>query len=160
MSVYAVFQPPLRGEDAAADPRRFAFVRDGFHFWAMIFAPLWLLRHRLWIAFLGYVVVALVLTVGTFMLTRSNDAVTLVVLFIAILMGLEASTLRRWTLSRNGWRHLGSVVADDLESAEQRFFESYVAEAPSSPAPAPSRPQSATSARGGEVIGLFPEAPR
>ena len=30
------------------------FVRDGFHFWAFLLAPLWLLVHRLWLALLGY----------------------------------------------------------------------------------------------------------
>ena len=25
---------------------RFVFVRDGFHFWAFLLAPLWMLRHR------------------------------------------------------------------------------------------------------------------
>ena len=31
------------------DPERFVFVRDGFHFWAFLLAPLWLLWHRLWL---------------------------------------------------------------------------------------------------------------
>jgi hypothetical protein len=42
---------------------------------------------------------------------------------IAILMGLEVVTLRRWTLSRRKWRQLGVVVADDREAAERRFFD-------------------------------------
>ena len=35
---------------------RFAFVRDGFHFWAMVFGPLWLLCARLWLALIGWIV--------------------------------------------------------------------------------------------------------
>ena len=31
------------------------FVRDGFHFWAFLLAPLWLLLHRLWLALVIYV---------------------------------------------------------------------------------------------------------
>jgi hypothetical protein len=42
---------------------------------------------------------------------------------IAILMGLEASTLQRWTFSRRKWRQLDVVVADDEEAAERRFFD-------------------------------------
>ena len=34
MAVYTVHQPPLRATDAAPDPQRFVFVRDGFYFWA------------------------------------------------------------------------------------------------------------------------------
>ncbi len=162
MSIYTVFQPPLRGEDVSADPERFAFVREGFHFWAMIFAPLWLLSHRLWLAFVGYLILMPLLTTGTYLLTRSDDAATIVGVAVALLIGFEASTLRRWTLERNGWRNLGSVVADDLESAEQRFFESWVAGGGLAPVSTQtSIPHAAMSSVGsGDVIGLFPGAAR
>src|SRR5262249_60639029 len=64
MSVYAVSEPPLRAHESAADPERFVFVRDGFSFWAFSLAPFWMLRHRLWLAFVAYVIVALALLVG------------------------------------------------------------------------------------------------
>ena len=164
MSIYTVFQPPLRGEDISADPERFAFVREGFHFWAMIFAPLWLLSHLLWLAFVGYLVLVPLLTFGTYWLTRSDDAATVVGFAVALLMGFEASTLRRWTLERNGWRNLGSVVADDIESAEQRFFESWVAGGGLAPVVAqvatqPAMPHAMASGSD-DVIGLFPGASR
>ena len=47
----------------------------------------------------------------------------LVFLIIALLMGFEASSLRRWTLSRGKWRQLDVVIADDEDTAERRFFE-------------------------------------
>jgi hypothetical protein len=56
MAVYTVHQPRLRKGEASVDPERLAFVRDGFHFWAFLFAPLWLLWHRLWLAFVLWVV--------------------------------------------------------------------------------------------------------
>ncbi len=43
-------------------------------------------------------------------------------LLIALLVGLEAGALRRWTLERRGWKTHGFVVGDDLEDAERRFF--------------------------------------
>ena len=57
MSIYTVYEPPLRGHESAPDPERFVFVRDGFSIWAFLLAPLWMLRHRLWLAFLGYVII-------------------------------------------------------------------------------------------------------
>ena len=57
MSVYTVHEPPLRAGAAASDVERFAFVRDGFSWWAFLFAPLWMLRHRMWLVLIGYVVV-------------------------------------------------------------------------------------------------------
>ena len=46
MSVYTVHEPPLRAASRIAEPERFVFVRDGFSFWAFLFAPLWMLWHR------------------------------------------------------------------------------------------------------------------
>ena len=50
-------------------------------------------------------------------------ATSAVDLLVALLMGLEASTLARWTLSRRNWRQIDVVVADDEEAAERRFFD-------------------------------------
>jgi hypothetical protein len=46
---------------------------------------------------------------------------------IALLLGFEAASLRRWTLSRRKWRQLDIVVADDEETAERRFFDRWTA---------------------------------
>ncbi len=46
---------------------------------------------------------------------------------IALLMGFEAASLQRWTLSRRNWRQLDIVVADDEEAAERRFFDRWTA---------------------------------
>jgi hypothetical protein len=43
------------------------------------------------------------------------------------LLGFEAASLRRWTLSRRKWRQLDIVVADDEEAAERRFFDRWTA---------------------------------
>ena len=48
-------------------------------------------------------------------------------LLIAILVGIEASSLRRWKLARRKFEQVGVVVADDLEMAERRFFDGWVA---------------------------------
>ena len=44
MPTYTVHQPPPRKGEAASAPERFVFVRDGFHFWAFLLGPLWMLR--------------------------------------------------------------------------------------------------------------------
>ena len=48
-------------------------------------------------------------------------------LLLALLMGFEAASLRRWTVSRRNWRQLDIVVADDEETAERRFFDRWTA---------------------------------
>jgi hypothetical protein len=94
-------------------------------------------------------------------------------LLIALLMGFEATSLQRWTLSRGNWRQLDIVVGDDEEQAERRFFDRWTAkqrglsndqsavdrggppptrDLPGQPfsKPPPPLPQ-------GGIIGLFPE---
>jgi hypothetical protein len=46
---------------------------------------------------------------------------------LALLLGFEAASLQRWTLSRRNWRQLDIVVADDEEAAERRFFDRWTA---------------------------------
>src|SRR5204862_7985101 len=58
MPIYTVHEPPRNGgdrdDDTLAHTVRFVFVRDGFHFWAFLLAPLWMLRHRMWLEFIAY----------------------------------------------------------------------------------------------------------
>jgi Protein of unknown function (DUF2628) len=169
MSVYTVHKPPLRAGAAASDVERFAFVRDGFSWWAFLFAPLWMLRHRMWLVLIGYVVIAAAIEVPVKLSGAPGFAASIIGLLLGLLVGLEAGTLRRFTLNRRGWKNLGVVSGDDLEDAERRFFDSWLrrTNAPSSGprAPMPGPASTAPNRHGplrSDVIGLFPEpgAPR
>jgi hypothetical protein len=162
MSVYTVHEPPPRAGETLPDPERFAFVRDGFYFWAFLLTPLWLLRHWLWQVFLLYVVVAAAVEGALYYLGAGDAGVTLAMLFVSLLVGLEAGTLQRFTLALRGWRNIGVVSGDGLEVAERRFFNTWAgaatrgkppaaaAAAASAATPLPMSPQPA-------VVGLFPE---
>src|SRR6202051_4375765 len=164
MSVYTVHEPPSRAGAAPSDVERFAFVRDGFSWWAFLFAPLWMLRHRMWLVLIGYVVVAGGIEIPVRMAGGPALAASLIGILLGLLVGLEAGTLRRFTLSRRGWKNLGVVSGDDLEDAERRLFDAWLrgASPPSRGAHAPTPgPASAAPIRrrplGSDVIGLFPE---
>jgi hypothetical protein len=171
MPVYTVHAPVNSGADlSAAD--KFTFVRDGFHFWAAVLSPVWLVWHRLWLALFGWIAVTAAVEFGLMALGAGRGAIFAADVLIVILMGLEAGTLQRWTLSRRNWRQLDIVVADNKESAERRFFDRWTARqrglandqsAVDRGAPPPTRnipgqpfskpppvPQ-------GGIIGLFPE---
>jgi len=122
MAIYTVHEPPLKGDQTQPDPERFAFVRDGFSFWAFLLTPLWMLRHRLWLVFLGYVVVVVALQFALNAIGASTTVTFVVSALLSLLVGLEAATLRRFTLARRRWQNLGIVVGDDLEAAERRFY--------------------------------------
>ena len=180
MSIYTVYEPPLKAHESVPDFERFVFVRDGFSFWAFLLAPWWMLRHRLWLALVCYVILAVALSVALRWIGASAAVAIIAGALFSLLVGFEAATLRRFGLARRGWRNVGIVVGDDVESAERRFFDAWAnkswanktwdnktgAERPSvdgvprasSPAmavPMARRPSS-------EVIGLFPQpgAPR
>lgn len=148
--------------DAASSPERFLFVRDGFHFWAFVLAPLWLLLHRLWLALLIYVVGYGALSFGFAFAGVSSNIQLIVALLIALLMGFEASSIWRWTLNRRGWATLGFVVAEDAEMAERRFFAEWQKHAADAPSVTATEPKYSAPVRRGppspsDVIGLFPE---
>jgi Protein of unknown function (DUF2628) len=88
---------------------------------------LWLLAHRLWLALLGWIAALAVIDLGMIALGAGLVAVLLANGLIALLMGFEAASLRRWTLSRGNWRQLDVVVGDDEEAAERRFFDRWTA---------------------------------
>jgi hypothetical protein len=157
MPVYTVHQPPLRRGESESDPVHIAFVRDGFSFWAFLLGAVWMLWHRLWLVLIGYLIAAAALQFALMKIGASGGTRLLVALLLAILVGLEAASLRRWTLGRRGWTNLGVVVADDRDLAERRFFDAWVAGAGSVPAsPMPTAPP-ARRASPPDVIGLFPE---
>jgi hypothetical protein len=165
MPTFTVHAPPPRQDETTSAPERFEFVRDGFHFWAFVLAPLWLLLHRLWLAFVIYVVGCGLIGLGLSLLRAPVSAQFLAVLLIAMLIGFEASSIWRWTLTRRGWVTLGFVVAEDAEVAERRFFAEWTKHAATSPPAAVTslEPRYSAPVRRGppsasDVIGLFPES--
>ena len=126
MPVYTVHAPVTSGADFAATDK-FTFVRDGFHFWAFVLGPIFLAWHRLWLALLGWVVLMAAVDFGLAALGVSGGRIFVVSTLLALLLGFEAASLQRWTLSRRKWRQLDIVVADEEETAERRFFDRWTA---------------------------------
>src|SRR5262249_18495319 len=122
-----------------------------------------MLRHRLWLALIGYVIVATALLVALRLVGASTGVTITAGALLSLLVGFEAATLRRFTLSRRGWRNAGIVVADDLESAERRFFDAWVHKTWVDQSLVDGAPRASSPAMGvamarrpsSEVIGLF-----
>lgn len=139
------------GESVGLD--RAVLVPDGFAWPAFAFGVLWFLFHRLWIAALivlaGFVVLA---GIGH-LLGLPPGIATLVTLLASWLVGLEASSLRRWTLARRGWPARDAVIAATPEEAEARALNRWLDSSAAAPrAPFPAGPTRRTE----PVIGLFP----
>src|ERR1700758_3404863 len=127
MPTYTVHEPPARNSSAASEPERFVFVRDGFYVWAFLLAPLWLVWRRQWLGLFIFLAGTFGIALAIRYAGVNVAARSFVLLLIAFLVGLEASTLRRFTLARRGWRNIGLVSGTNMEAAEQRFFNDWAA---------------------------------
>ena len=149
MSIYTVHMKGTSDQSSAFE--RAVFVRDGFDWWAFLLGPLWLLWNRAWLGFLIW----LVLQFGLGLLVQNHvihmGAQSLLELLIALALGFEAATIRRYVLRRRGFRMVDVVQERRLIDAERRFFsraELGAASAPSTPA----------SASAPHLVGLFPSS--
>lgn len=163
MAVYTIHQPPLRKGETSPDPDRFVLVRDGFHFWAFLFGPVWMAWRRLWLVLVLYVVAVIGIEVALRFVGAPASMRALIAFAVAILVGLEAATLRRWTLSRCGWKNIGVVVGEDVESAERRFFADWIGTNQAMPQAGIGKAPAAGAVRmskddSQDIIGLFPES--
>ncbi|MBB4304324.1 hypothetical protein GGD81_003382 [Rhodobium orientis] len=120
MAAFMVMIPPASG-DPLSDAVRTAFVKDGFSWVALFFAPLWALYHGLWLVLGLWIVVSLAIgAVGDFFSMGAGEVLSLA---FSLLFALEANQLRRWTLQRRGWELSGIVVGRDREDYERRYFD-------------------------------------
>jgi hypothetical protein len=166
MKTYTLHVPADASPGDAGALDRAVLVRDGFSWGAFFFSFLWFFAHRLWLA--GLIVLAAAAGLGiALQLLRVGSAATFwAVVLLAILVGLEAGSLRRWTLGRRGRPAVDVVAAKDREEAETKAFGRWLGEAGGSAqaaisAPRPVSPAPAPPYRAPEpVIGLFPEAER
>lgn len=139
------------GESLGLD--RAILVPDGFSWPAFAFTVLWFLFHRLWVGALIVLIGLVALGAGGILLGLPTGAGLIAVLLAAWLIGLEASSLRRWTLARRGMPMRDTVIAPNPEEAETRAFGRWLGSTPAAPrSPFPAGP----TRRAEPVIGLFP----
>jgi uncharacterized protein DUF2628 len=135
-------------------------VKDAFSWGAFFFTFFWFFVHRLWLA--GLAVLALMFAFGAAMslLDVHPLAAALGQALLQALIGLEANSLRRWTLARRGQPMVDVVTAADRDEAEAKAFARWLEQRPAPPRnPAPAAVP-AIARRPEPVIGLFPDAER
>jgi Protein of unknown function (DUF2628) len=131
MITYTVHEPPFAPADRLDRAERLVFVADAFSWSAFLFAPLWALANRLWLVLLGYVAIVAVIIAGNRFLGLGDTAANAIMIAaVHVLVGLESSSLKRWTLGRRGWRFAGSVVGRNGAECERRFFDQWLRSQP------------------------------
>ncbi|MDP8917617.1 MAG: DUF2628 domain-containing protein [Pseudomonadota bacterium] len=136
-------------------------VKDAFSWGAFFFTFFWFFFHRLWLAGLGVLLVVFAFGGIMALLDVHPLAGSIAQLLLQSLIGLEANSLRRWTLARHGRPAVDAVTASDRDEAEAKAFARWLdtkaAPLPRNPAPAAVL---STPRRSEPVIGLFPDAER
>ena len=131
MITYTVHEPPFAPADRLDRAERLVFVADAFSWSAFLFAPLWALANRLWLVLLGYLGVIALIVLGFRSAGLGETAASgVAIAAVHVLMGLEGSSLKRWTLGRRGWRFAGSVVGRNGAECERRFFDKWLPSQP------------------------------
>jgi hypothetical protein len=126
MLTYTVHEPPDPPADRIDRAESLVFVKDGFAWLALLFAPLWLIAHRLWWALAGYVLLAVALQLAARAAPLDPGWAGLAGFAVNLLLAFEADTLRRWSLERRGWRSIGTVTGRTTAECERRFFEAWL----------------------------------
>jgi hypothetical protein len=167
LATYLAFEP-ADGARNQSNAERVVFLRERFSVFAFVFTPFWLLRHRLWLGFLIWLVSFIAITVIGSRLGFGPYAALAAMYFPALVFGFEGVNLRARKLLRRGFRDAGVVIAEDLETAERRFFENWKnasvpdpvkSDNPYAPnAAPPAYPDTKLAAASAEqnVIGMFP----
>jgi len=154
MPSYTVHEPPDPPADRVDRAESLVFIKEGFSWLAALFAPLWLLAHRLWWPLLGYALVS-----GLLQLLAQTNAleqrwVALGGFALNLLVGFEADALRRWGLERRGWSIVGTVSGRTAPECERRFFDVWLPSQPIIASPGRSRaPNGGSWRRLGGLIG-------
>jgi len=128
VQTYTVHEPPNPPDSRVKRAERLVFVREGFTWRAALFAPFWMLAHRMWLVLLLYLVVVAAVDATLIATGFSSQWVALATIAVHVAVGFEAGTLRRWTLDRRRWRMLGAVTGQSETDCERRFFQAWLGE--------------------------------
>ena len=136
------------------DPETAELVHEGVTVGAYAVPVLWMLYHRMWTP-------ALLLVFGQLAVTGLLDAagapyiLTLAAsLGINLLVGLNASDLRRLALDWRGYEEIATVSGRNLQDAERRFFDLYDVGVPAKSETTTAQHWSPV--RRGDPLGVFP----
>jgi Protein of unknown function (DUF2628) len=108
----------------ALDPEEdIRLVKEGFSWPAFFFSFVWALWCRLWLVAAG--LLTLELAVGAVLSFLNGDWWTQAALSLgtAVLIGVFANDLKRWTLFRRNYLEVAVVTGSGIDAAERRFWD-------------------------------------
>ena len=155
MAIYSVYLPPESSGKNVAE--NFRLLRDAKAPLALIFPPVWLIWHSLWVELAVYFAIAM--AISLLAAWQPLPPVFYLSAFPGLYLLLEGNELIRRKLEREGWHFAGVVNGDNQDEAEIRFLvennQKFNIERPKPAARTPVVSRSIMSKPAG--VGLFPE---
>ena len=100
---------------------------------AFFYGPLWLARHRAWLALAGWVVAVLALASAVRFLGLPGDGAGLILLLIQLFLAVEGYQIVRTAQSCGRYRMVDVIAASSPEEAEEAFLRRWTSEIPVPP---------------------------
>jgi hypothetical protein len=118
VAVFTVHLPPA----GTSEPEKIRFLRDGFSTPAFLFGPFWLLWKRAWLPAIGWTLLLVLIGGSGALLKMPRDAMSLLGVAAALILGFEGDRLLAWSLQRRGYVEGDVVIADNEDEAEEVYF--------------------------------------
>ncbi|MGE4373697.1 MAG: DUF2628 domain-containing protein [Xanthobacter sp.] len=115
--------PRTPAQQAVQAAEGVVFVRDSFSWLTLLFTPIVLLWHRLWLGLTVYVAAVILVHISSSLANLPDDVPGLAMLGISLLFAFELSMLRMRKLERQGYEEEDVIIAPNREMAERRFFK-------------------------------------
>lgn len=130
MKTFSIYEPPKAASDRLDRAESLVFVKEGFTWTAMAFAPVWMLFNRLWLAFLAYLAALILIRTGAWAFNIGPATMNLAIIALHVLIGFEADSIKRLTLEWQGWNWAGTVAGRSASECERRFFDDWLPRQP------------------------------
>ena len=103
--------------------RDFVLIKEGFCWPAALFTAFWAAATGMWLVAIALLAadVGIGMAAGALGFGPAGQVVATVLFGFAV--GLFGNDIRRWTLSRRGFTHVGISSGVDAETAEVRFLQ-------------------------------------
>jgi len=98
-------------------------ILEGFSWSAFVLSVIWSLWHRMWWVSLGLVCSSMIVIGIVYTLRTDAFVAYFVGIGTAVIYGLVANDLRRWSLSRVGFIENGVILGDNQDKALARFLD-------------------------------------
>lgn len=127
---FSVHEEPAPRADRIDRAEALTFVRDGMHWTAVPFPPLWLASRRVWTGVAAYIAVAAAIAALAWLLMLPSPVTVLAFLALHLIFAGEADEMLRAHLAARGWSMVGQVSGTGRLDCERRFFDQWLPSVP------------------------------